>query len=54
MDCSKFEIDILIDFWDMIVQEDDQIFIFFFSVALILQNKQVSSICYSFIKFRQC
>jgi hypothetical protein len=32
---SKFEIEVLIEFWERIMEEDNQYMIFFFSVALL-------------------
>ncbi|CDW77412.1 tbc1 domain family member related [Stylonychia lemnae] len=40
----KFEIDVIVEFWDMILEEDDQFFIFFFSVSLLIHNKIVRTI----------
>mgnify|MGYP007131733353 CR=1 FL=1 len=43
--------DTLLDFWELIIQEDDQSFIFFFSVALLIYHKQVTSLFFTFLDY---
>ena len=38
---SKLEIGILIDFWDLIISDDNRLNIFFFSIALLIYNRKV-------------
>ena len=39
---SKFDINLVIDFWELIISEDDRLFIFYFSIAILIHNRQVS------------
>ena len=39
---SKLEISLLIDFWDLIISDDNRLNIFFFSIALLIFNRKVS------------
>lgn len=48
--CSKFDISITIKFWDMIIKENDQSMIFFFSVALMMNNRKVIYEAYSVLE----
>lgn len=41
---NKFSITILIEFWEKIIDEDDRLNVFFFSIALLTANREVSTL----------
>ena len=45
--CSKFEIEVILLFWEKIMEEDNPLMIFYFSVALLLHHKQTLLDCES-------
>jgi hypothetical protein len=38
---SKLEISLLIDFWELIISDDNRLNIFFFSIAVLIFNRKV-------------
>jgi hypothetical protein len=36
------EIGLLVDFWDLIISDDNRLNIFFFSIALLIHNRKVN------------